>query len=110
VWPWLIGPFITAYVKVNGASDAARKQASEWLQPLRDHLSDAALGHISEIFDGDAPQRPAGCVAQAWSVGEVLRAYVEDVKGIRPTTPQFSMEDRRPARLAPDSPVSTSTK
>src|ERR1700690_2022021 len=52
VWPWLIGPFITAYVKVNGASDAARQQASEWLRPLQDHLSDAALGHISEIFDG----------------------------------------------------------
>ena len=85
VWPWLIGPFITAYVKVNGASDAARQQASEWLRPLQDHLSDAALGHISEIFDGDAPQRPAGCAAQAWSVGEVLRSYVEDVKGIRPT-------------------------
>ena len=80
----VIGPFITAYVKVNGASDAARKQASEWLLPLSDHLSDAALGHISEIFDGDAPHRPAGCVAQAWSVAEVLRTYVEDVKGIRP--------------------------
>jgi glycogen debranching enzyme len=85
VWPWLIGPFITAYVKVNGASNAARRQAGEWLVPLQDHLSDAGLGHISEIFDGDAPHRPAGCVAQAWSVGEVLRAYVEDVKGIRPT-------------------------
>jgi predicted glycogen debranching enzyme len=84
VWPWLIGPFITAYVKVNGASDAARRQAAEWLLPLQDHLSDAGLGHISEIFDGDLPQRSAGCVAQAWSVGEVLRAYVEDVKGIRP--------------------------
>ena len=58
VWPWLIGPFITAYVKVNGASEAARDQAAEWLMPLKDHLSDAALGHISEIFDGDAPQRP----------------------------------------------------
>jgi len=110
VWPWLIGPFISAYLKVNGASDAARKQASEWLQPLKDHLSDAALGHISEIFDGDAPQRPAGCVAQAWSVGEVLRAYVEDVKGIRPRPPQSAMEDGRPARLAPDPPVPTSTK
>ncbi|MGH9503267.1 MAG: amylo-alpha-1,6-glucosidase [Terriglobales bacterium] len=85
VWPWLIGPFITAYVKVNGGSEAARKQASEWLLPLQDHLSDAGLGHISEIFDGDAPHRPAGCVAQAWSVAEVLRAYVEDVKGICPT-------------------------
>jgi predicted glycogen debranching enzyme len=92
VWPFLIGPFITAYVKVNGGSDAARTQASEWLGPLQDHLFDAALGHISEIFDGDAPQRPAGCAAQAWSVGEVLRAYVEDIKGIRPTPPGESRE------------------
>ncbi len=84
VWPWLIGPFITAYLKVNGGSDAARKQASEWLAPLQEHLSDAGLGQISEVFDGDAPHHPAGCIAQAWSVGEVLRAYVEDVKGIRP--------------------------
>ena len=52
--------------------------------PLQDHLSDAGLGHISEIFDGDAPHRPRGCIAQAWSVAEVLRAYVEDVKGLRP--------------------------
>jgi predicted glycogen debranching enzyme len=84
VWPWLIGPFITAHVKVNGGSDAARKQAGEWLVPLQGHLSDAGLGQISEVFDGDAPHRPAGCIAQAWSVGEVVRAYVEDVKGICP--------------------------
>ncbi len=84
VWAWLLGPFITAYVKVNGASDASRGQAAEWLLPLKDHLSDAGLGHISEVFDGDAPYRPGGCIAQAWSVAEVLRAYVEDVKGIRP--------------------------
>jgi glycogen debranching enzyme len=69
---------------VNEASDAARRQAAEWLEPLKEHLSDGGLGHISEILDGDAPQRPCGCVAQAWSVAEVLRAYVEDVKGIRP--------------------------
>jgi glycogen debranching enzyme len=97
-------------VRVNGASDAARKQASEWLRPLQDHLSDGALGHISEIFDGDAPQRPAGCAAQAWSVGEVLRAYVEDIKGIRPMLPQFATEDGRLARLSPDTSASRSTK
>ena len=81
VWPWLIGPFITAYVKVNGGSPAARLQAAEWLKPLQDHLSEGGLGHISEIFDGDPPHRACGCIAQAWSVGEVLRAYVEDVEG-----------------------------
>ncbi len=79
VWPWLMGPFITAYVKVNGGSETARRQAAEWLAPLKDHLKDGGLGHISEILDGDAPQRPCGCIAQAWSVAEILRAYTEDV-------------------------------
>ena len=87
VWPWLLGPFVTAYVKVNGGSAIARRQASEWLAPLREHLTDGGLGHISEIFDGDAPQPPRGCIAQAWSVAEILRAYVEDVKGIHPVPP-----------------------
>ncbi len=79
-----MGPFITAYVKVNGGSDAARRQATEWLAPLKDHLADGGLGHISEILDGDAPQRPCGCMAQAWSVAEIMRALVEDVYGLRP--------------------------
>jgi predicted glycogen debranching enzyme len=84
VWPWLMGPFVTAYIKVNGDSDAARRQAAEWLAPLKAHLADGGLGDIAEIFDGDAPQRPCGCIAQAWSVAEVFRAYVEDVHGLRP--------------------------
>jgi predicted glycogen debranching enzyme len=84
VWPWLMGPFLTAYVKVNGGSELSRRQASEWLAPLRDHLADGGLGHISEILDGDAPQWPAGCMAQAWSVAEIMRALVEDVYGLRP--------------------------
>jgi predicted glycogen debranching enzyme len=82
-WAWLMGPFITAYVKVNGGSAASRSQAAEWLKPLQDHLSDGGLGHISEIFDGDSPHRPCGCIAQAWSVSEVLRAYVEDIHEIK---------------------------
>ncbi len=84
VWPWLMGPFITAYVKVNGGNEAARRQAAEWLAPLEDHLTDGGLGHISEIFCGHAPQGPCGCVAQAWSVAEILRTLVEDVRGLRP--------------------------
>ncbi len=79
-----MGPFISAYVKVNRDSDVARRQAAEWLAPLKDHLADGGLGHISEILDGDAPQRPCGCIAQAWSVAEILRALVEDVYGLRP--------------------------
>src|SRR6266849_3329859 len=100
VWQWLMGPFITAYIKVNGGDDVARRQAGDWLAPLKDHLADGGLGHISEIFDGDAPQQPRGCVAQAWSVAEILRAYVEDVKSIRPAPPVES----RPA------PASAQTK
>src|SRR5437879_1553366 len=84
VWLWLMGPFISAYVKVNGDSEAARRQAAAWLAPLKDHLADGGLGHISEILDGDSPQRPCGCIAQAWSVAEILRALVEDVYGLRP--------------------------
>jgi len=84
VWPWLMGPFITAYIKINGDSEPARLQAENWLSGIRDHLADAGLGHISEIFEGDAPHRPCGCVAQAWSVAELLRATVEDINGIRP--------------------------
>jgi glycogen debranching enzyme len=84
VWPWLLGPFITAYVKVNGRSEEAKRQAQTWLSPLESHLAEAGLGHISEIFGGDAPHRPCGCIAQAWSVAEILRAYVEDVRGLRP--------------------------
>lgn len=86
VWPWLLGPFITAYIRVNGESEAARNQAEKWLEPLLLHLSSAGLGHISEIFEGDFPHRPCGCIAQAWSVGEILRAYTEDVKRVKPSS------------------------
>ena len=102
VWPWLLGPFITAYIKVNGGSDLARRQATEWLAPLRDHLADAGLGQIPEIFDGDAPQRPCGCMAQAWSVAEILRALMEDVCGLRPTLqPQVPAVQARAGSSAP---------
>jgi len=90
VWPWLLGPFITAYIKVNAGSESARRQAESWLAPLKDHLADAGLGHISEIFEGDPPHRPVGCIAQAWSVAEILRVTVEDIYGIRPQYAAFS--------------------
>jgi len=74
VWAWLIGSFIEAYLRVNDFSADARRRCELLLQPLIDHLGQAGLGTISEIFDGDPPHRPRGCIAQAWSVGEVLRA------------------------------------
>ncbi len=79
VWPWLLGPFVTAYVRVNGGTPEARERAHEMLRGLEDHLLEAGLGQIPEIFDGDAPHLPRGCFAQAWSVAEILRALCEDV-------------------------------
>jgi glycogen debranching enzyme len=78
VWPWLMGPYITSYVKTFG-ENTGRKFATEWLKNFDDHLREACLGQVSEIFDGDSPHTPRGCVAQAWSVAELLRAAVEDV-------------------------------
>ena len=78
VWPWLIGPYITAYCKTFGRK-AGRKFATAWLDNFQPHLYEACLGQVSEIFDGDAPHTPRGCVAQAWSVAELLRAIVEDI-------------------------------
>ena len=87
VWPWLLGPFLTAYVSVHGFSAEARDRAGRFLDPLRQHLWQAGLGQISEVFDGDPPHHPGGCIAQAWSVAEVLRTYVEDALGQRPEFP-----------------------
>jgi predicted glycogen debranching enzyme len=84
VWAWLMGPFITAYVKAHRHTAKAKREAAAFIEPLRAHLLEAGLGSISEIFDGDPPHAPKGCIAQAWSVAEILRAYVEDVKGRRP--------------------------
>src|SRR5271155_1503834 len=84
VWPWLMGPFVTAYIKVHGGGKPARRQAQSWLSAFKDHLADSGLGQVSEIFDGDAPHRPVGCIAQAWRVAELLRATVEDIYGVRP--------------------------
>ena len=74
-----MGPFITAYVRVNGSSDAARADAAQWLAGFEEHLQTAGLGQVSEVADAETPHRPGGCVAQAWSVAELLRAAVEDV-------------------------------
>jgi len=71
VWSWLLGPFALAHFAAYGDAEAARS----YLTPLADHLGDHGLGTIAEIFDGDAPFAPNGCVAQAWSVAETLRAW-----------------------------------
>jgi glycogen debranching enzyme len=79
-----MGPFITAYIKVNGRSSEARKQATGWLAEFRRYVEDEGLGQIPEVFDGDAPHRAGGCLAQAWSVAELLRSLVEDTAAAKP--------------------------
>ncbi|MBI2879069.1 MAG: glycogen debranching enzyme family protein [Candidatus Rokubacteria bacterium] len=73
VWAWLLGPFARAHFRVHGDREAALA----FLEPMAHHLGDHGLGSIAEIFDGDPPFAPRGCVAQAWSVAETLRAWRE---------------------------------
>lgn len=83
VWGWLIGPFVTAHYRVYQDAAAARS----YLLPLLRHLSDHGVGSISEIFDGDPPFTPRGCMAQAWSVAELLRCWAQLQPGIQGDSP-----------------------
>ena len=86
VWAWLLGPFVTAFLKTKGYGDFNREYAlKNFILPLfTQQIFQACLGTLNEIFDGDAPHAPRGCIAQAWSVAEPLRVYVEDCMRIRP--------------------------
>ncbi|MBI2816456.1 MAG: glycogen debranching enzyme family protein [Acidobacteria bacterium] len=74
VWGWLIGPFIDAWLKVHPGDNAGAK---EFLSGFIPHLDQACIGSISEVFDAEEPYAPRGCVAQAWSVAEVLRCWIK---------------------------------
>jgi predicted glycogen debranching enzyme len=86
IWPWLMGPYVSAYLKVNDYSAQARKQMLENLiLPLFTvSIHQGGLGTINEIYDCDPPNDPRGCISQAWSVAEPLRAYVEDILQLKP--------------------------
>ncbi len=84
-WPWLLGAYVKAYLKVHNNSESSLENMRALLEGFDVHLeTSAGIGSISEVFDGDYPHAPGGCIAQAWSVAEILRAYVEDVLGIKP--------------------------
>ena len=74
VWAWLIGPFVDAWLKVHPNEP---EQARRFLAGFEAHLAEAGVGSISEIFDAEPPFTPRGCIAQAWSVAEVLRCLVK---------------------------------
>jgi predicted glycogen debranching enzyme len=76
-WPWLLGPYCSALVRVRGD----RHEARRILKNARAMLAECGMGGIAEVYDGDQPQSPAGCPFQAWSVAEILRAWVEDAEG-----------------------------
>jgi len=81
VWPWLLGHYIRAYLRTYGRDGKTIQHCFALLEAFLDHLKQAGLGTVSEIFDGDPPYRPNGCIAQAWSVAELLRAMSEDLLG-----------------------------
>ena len=75
VWSWLLGPFLTALVRIYGSEGKA--EGKKLFEEFTPHIADAGIGSISEIFDATAPHAARGCIAQAWAVGELLRAYTE---------------------------------
>lgn len=77
--PWLLGPLVSAYVRVHGRSEATRRDALKMIEGCLGHLQDDGMGQIGELFDGHAPHAPGGAIAAAISVAEILRCYVEDI-------------------------------
>ncbi len=77
-WPWLLGPFVDAWIRVRGGDDKAREAArARFLPPIEEHLEKAGIGHLCEMADGDAPYVPRGCPFYAMSIGEALRVAVD---------------------------------
>ncbi len=103
VWPWLLGPLVSAFVRANGDTTEALRTARGLLDGLLEHLNDAGIGSISEVADGDAPHTPGGCPWQAWSVAEPLRALCEDILRTHPAGPAPTRDTRRTATVSPSS-------
>jgi predicted glycogen debranching enzyme len=99
VWPWLIGPFVEAWVRLRGSTNQAKREArTKFLAPMLAHLEEAGLGHASEIADSEPPHTPRGCPFQAWSVGEVLRLdKIVLAESSEPTRPQKARRKTVPA-------------
>jgi predicted glycogen debranching enzyme len=79
VWPWLLGPYVTACRKVCRDTPELKERLRSLLHMIEEHMDEACIGTISEVFDGDMPHRSGGCVSQAWSVAEIMRCYAEDI-------------------------------
>ena len=95
VWPFLLGPFVTAWVKTFEDTAETRTEARTFLKGIEAHLQEACIGQVSEVFDGDPPHQPRGCPAQAWSIAEPLRALVEELRAPIVTTKVRSTGQKR---------------
>lgn len=96
VWPWLMGPFVEAWVRVEGATPAAKREARQrFVEPLLQHVDVAGVGHVSEIADATPPFTPKGCPFQAWSVGELLRIELDVLADRGPVEERQPLPPRR---------------
>jgi predicted glycogen debranching enzyme len=93
VWPWLIGPFVDAWLRTRRPSED-RSAASALLSTLEQHLDEAGLGHVSEVVDAEPPYTPGGCPFQAWSVGELIRARQLAMAAIATSSSVVAASDR----------------
>jgi glycogen debranching enzyme len=105
VFPWLLGQWVTAYLRVLGRGAVTRREALNFLQPCLGHVQGPGLGHLCELFDGDAPHRPGGAIASAAAVGEILRAYVEDILDQHP--PALPTPAKTPQSVPSDKAITT---
>ena len=99
VWGWLVGPFVDAWLKVYPDDVAGARRALEGFVP---HLDEACIGSISEVFDAEPPFTPRGCIAQAWSVAEVLRAWIRLAGKTAQPLPDESASWHLPCLRSPD--------
>ena len=76
VWPWLMGPFVTAYFDAYDHDAAARQRCLQWLSALREYRTSEGMNHLPEVFDGDPPHHAGGCPAQAWSLALIIQAFL----------------------------------
>lgn len=98
VFPWLLGPYISAYIKLHGRGEQTRREARKMLEGCFGYLHDQGVGQLCELFDGELPHKPGGAIASARSVAEVLRVYVADILDIAPTgiAPRAKMRPATP--------------
>jgi len=98
VWSWLLGPFMTALIRYRG--EAGRERVRQIIELFTPHLLEGGIGTVSEIFDGEAPHSPRGCIAQAWGVAEILRGFIEEGCGTMKTDSRGGYTETHPGALA----------